>query len=157
MLVRSKCITEQLCWQQENIQKRKTLQILDNGIQIGFHAEAKLEEDSASNDGDFIEEKWIYVEGVWGRVEFGDQDGVADQMAIYAPSLFRGNTVNDAELSLSSLNSINTVTTIWNGGDDFATKINYFTPRVAGFQAGLSFTPDQTQGGSNFDSIFEGL
>ena len=138
--------------------------VLDNGLEVGVHVEGKLEEDSASGDGDFIEEKFAFVEGVFGRVEFGDQDGVADQMALVAPTLFRGNTVNDAELDatgfvggLGGLNHINTVTTINNGLDDFSTKITYFTPRIVGLQAGVSFTPDHEQGGSNFDGRIEDL
>jgi len=115
---------------------------LDNGLEVGFHAEGKLEEDSASDNGDFIEETFIYFDGVFGKIVFGNEDGVADQMAVVSPTLFRGNTINDAELDLSGLATVNTVLTVNGGGDDFSQKIIYFTPRLAGFQAGVSFAPE---------------
>lgn len=115
---------------------------LDNGLEVGFHAEGKLEEDSASDNGDFIEETFIYFDGVFGKVIFGNEDGVADQMAVVSPTLFRGNTINDAELDLSGLATVNTVLTVNGGGDDFSQKVIYFTPRLAGLQLGVSFAPE---------------
>ncbi len=140
---------------------------LDNGLIVGFHAEGKLEEDvggsnrsaSAEAGEDFIQESFVFFEGAFGRIEFGKQDGVGHQMTTMAPTIFAGNNVNDPELDASGLVTINTRNTVNNGLDEFNRKIIYFTPQIAGFQVGVSFTPDRDAGtsvggivqGSNFD------
>ena len=134
---------------------------LDNGLLVGFHAEGKLEEDVGGasrgltpEDGvDFIQETFVYFEGAFGRFEFGKQDGVAHQMTTTGPTIFAGNTLNDAELDASGLiGAINTDNTVNNGLDEFERKLIYFTPMIGGFQAGFSFTPDSDGfQGSTFD------
>ncbi len=123
---------------------------LDNGLIVGFHAEGKLEEDvGGASRGlppeagqDFIQESFVFFEGAFGRIEFGKQDGIGHQMTTTGPTIFAGNTLNDAQLDASGLMTINTDNTVNNGLDEFERKIIYFTPVIAGFQAGISFTPD---------------
>jgi len=67
---------------------------LDNGLEVTFHAELELETDSAAapnywyEEADTIDEVYIQFDGGFGRVQFGQQDGVMDQMAVTAPSTF---------------------------------------------------------------------
>ena len=54
---------------------------LDNGLTVGFHAEADVD------DGEFAQdESYLYMSGTWGRVNFGSEDGAAYLMQVAAPS-----------------------------------------------------------------------
>jgi|GEM_PF-723371 len=125
---------------------------LDNGLEVTFHAELELEEDSAAaqtywyEPADTIDEVYIQFDGGFGRVQFGQQDGVMDQMAVTAPSTFMGHSHNDLEDRsmdpfaplIGGGNPINTVGDL--SGD--STKIIYFTPSMNGLQLGFSYTPN---------------
>ena len=125
---------------------------LDNGLEVTFHAELELEEDSAAaqnywyEPSDTIDEVYIQFDGGFGRVQFGQQDGAMDQMAVTAPSTFMGHSHNDLEdRSMDPFaplvgggNPINTVGDL--SGD--STKIIYFTPSMNGLQLGFSYTPN---------------
>lgn len=54
---------------------------LDNGLTIGFHAEA-----TADREDVFMDESYMYASGSWGRVNFGSEDGSAYLLQIAAPS-----------------------------------------------------------------------
>lgn len=110
---------------------------LDNGIEVGFKAELEL----TGNGG--IDEAYIFVEGAFGEFQFGDQDGVGDQMAVVAPSPFLETFANDTDLDPLGSLGVTPNTVVDNSGDD--SKIIYFTPRLAGFQAGLSYAPENAQ------------
>ena len=73
---------------------------------------------------------------------FGQRDGLGGQMNIFAPTLFRGGTLPGGELDMSGLNLINTMARVNGGFDDVSQNLIYVTPRVAGFQGGISFGSD---------------
>jgi predicted porin len=92
-------------------------------------------------------EAYVYIGGPWGRLEFGDTDDVvAGGLLIYAPSVGIGQVDGDyGSFSRLSL-------------DDYypfypdigtSTKINYYTPRIAGFQAGISYSPHLSDNGQS--------
>lgn len=54
---------------------------LDNGLTVGFHAEA-----TADREDVFMDESYMYTSGSWGRVNFGSEDGSAYLLQIAAPS-----------------------------------------------------------------------
>jgi len=117
---------------------------LDNGIEVGFKAELELADDAGGtgSNGNGIDEAYIYVEGAFGEFQMGDQDGVGDQMPVVAPSPFLETFANDTDLD--PLGSVGTSpnTVVDNSSDD--TKVIYFTPRLAGFQAGISYAPENS-------------
>jgi len=120
---------------------------LDNGLEITFHAELELEDDPASYDNaeDLIDEVYIQVDGGFGRVQFGQQDGVVDQTHVHEPSTFVGHAVNDVgrgnQDPFDPLGAPNTIKTSGDAsGDDI--KIIYFTPSMNGLQFGASYTPN---------------
>lgn len=132
---------------------------LDNGVEIGVKFELETGE-GRPNAVDVVDEAYLWVSGAFGEFQFGAQDGVGDQMPIVAPSPFLETFANDTDLdplpSLftdgSALAGQNTMTPNSGGiintvldfsGDD--EKIIYFTPRLAGFQIGLSYTPEPTE------------
>jgi hypothetical protein len=113
---------------------------LDNGLTIGAFIQLEAE-----TSADQIDESYIYFSGSFGRVEYGSMDSVAEQMIYGAPTAIQGHStlvINQKQFQ-SGGNSISTV----NVGPGFTgyadwEKINYYTPRIAGFQFGMSFTPD---------------
>jgi len=130
---------------------------LDNGLEVTFHAELSLENDDAAYEtyfyqsSDLIDEVYIQFDGGFGRVQFGQQDGVMDQMAVTAPTTFAGHAVDDLEdramdpfapyTGQAGHHAGNPITTVGDlSGDNI--KIIYFTPSMNGLQLGVSYTPN---------------
>jgi predicted porin len=138
---------------------------LDNGFAFGFRAEFELERDNGINGDpdadltaadDLIDEVWAYVDGGFGRIEMGQQDGVADQMMYFAPSVSHAIRINNPDIYMLECatdrfcssgfgrpfapNDIQLRTDPHVSDDN--TKMVYYTPRFAGFQAGVSYTPE---------------
>ncbi|MBC7147465.1 MAG: porin [Thioclava marina] len=124
---------------------------LDNGLTVGFHAEADVD------DGEFAQdESYLYMSGTWGRVNFGSEDGAAYLMQVAAPSADSNidgirQYVQPVNYSLTTFGIANAalVTAINAEGFDYDNdlsgdndKITYMTPVFNGFQAGVSYTPD---------------
>ncbi|MEQ8746371.1 porin [Pyruvatibacter sp.] len=129
---------------------------LDNGIEVGVKFELETGETGAF---DTMDEAYLWVSGAFGEFQFGAQDGIGDQMPIVAPSPFLETFANDTDLDpmpalfTDATFGINNVMTPNSGGIintvvDFSgdnEKIIYFTPRIAGFQVGVSYTPEPTE------------
>lgn len=147
---------------------------LAGGWSVGFRAEFELERDNGYSDpfdpnlkyqDDLIDEVWGYVEGPYGRLEFGQQDGVADQMMFYAPAVSQAIRVNNPDIFLlecpATFACPNSPTgrpftpnglqlrTDMHVSEDY-TKLIYYTPRMHGFQAGVSYTPELARNFSGF-------
>lgn len=133
---------------------------LDNGLTIG--ADIQLEGFSGE---DAIDESFLYVEGRFGRVLLGNSFSAGYLMTYAAPdvtfvnvnsgsmtafvpysgsvtgrvaggdvqSLFVGNDIFYGTLGTTYLE---------NDNDDSAQRFTFFTPRLAGFQIGLSYARD---------------
>ena len=114
--------------------------VLDNGLTVGVNI--KLEAETCD---DQIDESYVYFEGSYGRLEVGSEDPAPDAMFYGAPVPIAGvglSTPDDVFASLT--NSVGTPATIVNISGD-AEKLTYFTPRIAGIQLGLSYTPDNCE------------
>lgn len=139
---------------------------LDNGLTVGAHIEA----DADANDSFDVDESYVYFAGSWGRVNFGDEDGAAYLLQVAAPSA--DDNVDGIRQFVQAVNyntmtggagvlfdAIADVGNILDYDNDFAgddDKITYLSPVMNGFQAGVSYTPeqnDQTDGvqGNNAD------
>jgi len=112
----------------------------------------------------YIDEANIFLQGSWGRLELGDNDGAGDQLFFGAPAdwgpaygdgsgadgdiLFR--FANGVGITNPSSNIGATPLYSWNlkalDSSD-ATKITYLSPVIAGFRAGISFVPDGANNG----------
>jgi outer membrane protein OmpU len=141
---------------------------LDNGMVAGVTATLALGDDwnthFANNDATF-RELFAYLEGGFGRFEIGGTDGSAFKMHYTSPWFVPGNGVDSPNiLNVTTANGAagltTTVGTIVSATIGFrhstfslmaadANKVTYFTPRFAGFQLGLSYTPDVTYNGPN--------
>jgi|GEM_PF-739587 len=115
---------------------------LDNGISFGVDVGLKTE--SAGDDQ--IDGTIMYIEAEAGRLEIGQTDSVAAVMHYSAPDV--GFGINDSDLSDWVVNPSGGdadsafQSTYLYLGEDQATKVNYFTPRFAGIQLGVSYIPE---------------
>jgi outer membrane protein OmpU len=115
---------------------------LDNGLTVGAHIEA----DADGADGFEIDESYIYFAGSWGRVNLGEEDGAAYLLQVAAPSADDNidgirQTINPYATSGYGMDYAN---------DTFkdSDKVTYLSPVFSGFQAGVSYTPDNGAAGS---------
>lgn len=106
--------------------------VADNGLKYGFRVELE-----ANTTGDQIDEQYMWLSGGFGKIIFGEDDGASEKMGYTSPA-----PDNYGILSVNSGNYVfgSTPTTINNTGD--GTKLTYITPRIAGFQLGLSYAPE---------------
>lgn len=118
--------------------------VTDGGLTYGFHIE--LEGITA---GDQIDEAYLYFSGGFGQLEFGSTDPVATKMAYVAPTPEPTGIINlnSPDYFPAAASGLPTVTTFLGVSDAFNgfadnIKLNYFTPRLAGFQLGLTYSPN---------------
>ncbi|NWG44960.1 MAG: porin [Alphaproteobacteria bacterium] len=136
---------------------------LDNGLKVGFKAELELEKDTGDADftgavskttADVIDEVYMYVSGGFGEIQFGQNDGVADQFQVYAPWVFVEHGANDYDMSAAGQAADVSVLSILDESDDY-TKITYMSPRVGGFQFGASYTPEGEKNRTGYNNILD--
>jgi len=118
-----------------------------------------------TSSSNYIDEANIFLQGSWGRVEMGDQDGAGDQLFFgapfdYGPAYGQGSGAdgdilfrwsNTALIQNNASSNINaTPLYSWNVralDSNDATKITYLSPVIAGFRAGISYVPNGAQNG----------
>lgn len=110
--------------------------VLDGGVTVGANIEVKEQVDGNALTN---EEAFAYLEGGMGRVEIGSTDSAAFKMAYVAPAPTDAYGVDTPTFANLSRFSARTTARIKLSAD--ANKITYFTPRMSGFQLGLSYTP----------------
>jgi len=136
---------------------------LANGIAIGF--DVQLE---ANSTADTIDESYLFVDGAFGRLVLGSENAADAIMHVGAPGVSAS-----AQISYGTTNGPNVVNWVRRpnnvvahinsepGCDALAAsgsnvypnsgcdqqRVNYFTPRFAGLQFGVSFTPNYSSGG----------
>lgn len=107
---------------------------LDNGIEVG--ASIELEGETSSSQ---VDEQYLYVNGGFGQVKLGQEDGAAADMAIIAPSVGPVGAQDGDIGNWVSLSNANRDANYIYGSSD-AKKVTYYTPVLGGFRAGLSYT-----------------
>jgi hypothetical protein len=124
----------------------------ESGITYGFRTEIGTEAISA-------DELYGFISGDFGKIEFGNQDGAANQMQVgsfNANGTFQGNL--GGTFGLSAFNAQAGASDVHLIRDDIeqviygdGNKIVYISPRFSGFQIGASWTPQSdAEGGSGF-------
>lgn len=124
---------------------------LDNGLEIGFQSQLELNVDTS----DIIDESYIFIEGAFGRFLIGSENSASYLMGLTAPEV--GAPVNSGWVTVFIPPAPGSSGGVFRGTHgstkvDFANdgnKISYFTPRISGFQVGVSFAPDATTDGEN--------
>lgn len=127
---------------------------LDNGIVAGVDAKLQLGNDwstswvnDSNNNGSpyaSFRQLFAYLEGGFGKFEIGGTDGASYKMHYTSPWFVPGNGVDSPNVlnSVAANYGIRQSTFSLLATD--SNKVSYFTPRLAGFQLGASFTPDAT-------------
>ncbi len=102
-----------------------------------------LEVGTGGLDGDppetAIDEAALFFSSPFGRLELGRRDGAEELMYVGAEEAQAGTGGMDGDIP--NVNFFEFEKT------DIAAKVTYFTPRVAGFQLGASFTPNYGEDG----------
>ncbi|WP_033070331.1 porin [Thalassospira australica] len=113
---------------------------LDNGIEVG----AKIELEGEESDGSQVDEQYLYINGGFGQVKLGQEDGVQTDMLTVAPSTGPVNAQDGDLASWVNINTSDTNVTANIYGYSDAKKVTYYTPVLGGFRAGVSYTDDDT-------------
>ncbi len=117
------------------------------GLRLGSSSNAyPVNVSDVTNANTQVDESYLYASGGWGRVNFGQEDGAAYLLQVGAPSA--DSNVDGMRVYVQALNPA-----FWDvnfGGlvldyqqADFrqTDRLTYLTPKVSGFQAGLSYAP----------------
>ena len=121
---------------------------LDNGLTVGAHIEASADIETGGTDdrdGFAIDESYAYFAGSWGRVNFGDEDGAAYLLQVAAPSADDNIDGIRQFINPTSTTGSEAILGVFDYDNDFAgdlDKLTYLSPVFNGFQAGVSYTPD---------------
>jgi len=121
----------------------------DNGIEFGYNSQLEI-----NNSPDRIDEAYIFVEGDFGRVVAGSENTAAYIMHYAAPNV--GLPINSGWATIFVPNpGVGNLfrrpggSTYLDSGNDEAT-LTYYTPRIEGFQLGLSYQPTVFNNGAGF-------
>ena len=138
--------------------------VLDNGMQAGVEAKLSLGSTSipaaafaSSNGFATFKQLFTYIEGDFGRVEVGGTNGAAFKMHYSSPWFVPGNGVDFPDVSNIGDGSIGVFPAMpitYSVMTTNTNKVTYFTPRLAGFQVGGSFTPDDTFHSTSANGLF---
>ncbi len=141
-----------------NIDGEKTF---DNGLTAGarvvFYSQPNGNGGPTTNPdgGENIRESYVYLSGNWGRVEVGQNYSPVYYLQVTGPVAnddidgknprFRFVSMPNPVVGAGGVTGGNYAeegyTPFYKTGDLLADKIAYYTPRLNGFQAGLSYTP----------------
>lgn len=119
--------------------------VADNGLEFG----GRIELQTSTSDDTNSDETNVWMQGNWGRLELGDQDGAGSELVVMSPYVGIGQTrgsfsdyVPAADRGYRSSESGNDTFLKATDTQD-ATKITYYTPRFFGFRMGASFAPER--------------
>ena len=109
----------------------------NNGLEIGFQVQLEAE---GSGESDHIDENYVYVKGGFGKVEIGAENNAPYKQQVAAPKVFGWKTYDNNFKTWSKASNFDKP--LMDGIDSDALKINYYTPKINGFQLAASYTPD---------------
>jgi outer membrane protein OmpU len=116
-------------------------QTLDNGITIG--GEIQIEgQQQAEAVGDEVDESYAYIDGAFGRIVIGNENGAGYLMHYGLPSQGIGIDESDTSSWVAGATGTLRITSATTFIDNDQNKITYFSPRVSGFQVGASYQPN---------------
>lgn len=121
-----------------------------NGWQAGIRATLNLYHDTLSGDpygNDVFQKVYGVVRTPYGRVELGQEDGAAYEMAITGPLVAAATAIDDARVTffrdLASGRALADMFRIRTAvfASRNAAKMSYYSPRLFGVRIGASYTP----------------
>lgn len=113
---------------------------LDNGISV----RARVEYEAVPGATSTVDERYVRFSGGFGSFVMGQDDSAVAQMSYAAPSGSWQMGINSPTFAIPAVggNAITSYSSLYinTGGD--GGKVVYFTPRMNGFQLGVSYQPD---------------
>ncbi len=134
---------------------------------LGYGAEVWLEADTttdADNQGFNASKTFLYMDGMWGRLEMGSNIGADATMKIDASSIARATGGIDGDWTYfvnnrgtnfflatpdMPLNYGYLASGYGDEAQENVNKVTYYTPRWAGFQLGVSYSPNDVSRGQS--------
>lgn len=131
----------------------------DNGLTYGVNIDFRQPAGAFT-----VDEHYIFLEGGWGTLHLGGDDGVLDNMEKGGQSVQVGNwgfDVSQTILTSAGVEADIIAFASWAGVTADDAKIAYYTPSFGGFSAGVSIQPDRDgvtmpNGTGNFNSTTGG-
>ena len=126
---------------------------LDNGI--GVRARIEYEAKNQGAGSTIVDERWIQFSGGFGQLKIGQDDNASNAMHYQAPVASGNMGVNTPTFAvpLAGGNRITSYPTTYVNTNGDADKIIWFSPRIAGFQLGLSYGPDNAPNQTSIPSF----
>jgi len=125
---------------------------LNNGMEVGFQVQLEAE---GAGESDHIDENYVYVKGGFGKIEVGAENNAAYKQQVSAPKPFGWKTYDNNSKTWSDDIGGTKVSSydkpLMDGIDSDALKINYYSPKVNGFQFAYSMTPDTSDKNGDTD------
>jgi len=112
-------------------------QTLDNGLEIG--GQIQVEGQQAGGETD---EQFVFLNGSFGRIEIGTDNGAAYRMHYGIASNGIGIDESDWTSWIPGTSTESRATSIGSGIENDENKITYFSPRVSGVQLGVTYIPE---------------
>jgi hypothetical protein len=127
--------------------------VLENGLEVAARIEYEATNQGATNAGannrgkDVIDETWISFSGDFGSLKLGNDDNAAYTMHYQAPVGAWQIGINTPSFAVvdGGGNAVSSYATTYPGLGSDGAKILYFSPRISGFQLGVSYQPDGKQ------------
>lgn len=126
----------------------------DNGLEYGFVVRFRNNQEGvnagSAQDTVGADNKFLYLQGGWGRLNLGDYRGAMGELEVFKPD---AGFLHNANMWGSS-NRIANIGSYFS--DSFATsdqnrvggtKLTYLTPNFSGFRAGVSYVPEYDERG----------
>ena len=134
----------------------KGMTTLDSGISVGVNVQLEAN----SNAGDQIDESYLIVKGNFGEINLGSENSALYKMN-YGPDDY-GIGLNSGDVTSWVPNSVGAsggffrspfgATNVEPNRTNDSEKLTYYTPRIEGFQLGVSYIPESGQDdGGTFD------
>lgn len=128
---------------------------LDNGLAWSVKIELEADADTVNpGSNDNADEVSLVFSGSWGQLTLGNEDGPVDAKNYIGDAAITGIGVTGARGFRRWTNTRSFTNAMWVAGVDpqntsDATKIMYYTPTIAGFQFGVSYSASNGDNGSS--------
>jgi len=128
---------------------------LDNGLAWSVKIELEADADTVNpGSNDNADEVSIVFSGSWGQLTLGNEDGPVDAKNYVGEAMISGIGVTGARGYRRWTDTKSFSNGLWVAGSDpsntsDATKVMYYTPTIAGFQFGASYSASSKDNGSS--------